>query len=409
MASARVPVVLGLLASDVWLPALRLPDEAPIRGVVVDTQGSPIAGARLVVDYRYDLAAETDAEGRFELHGFGEDAEEAHISAALFQRTARRLAGERTALRWVLERATVLRGRALDEATGAPVAIVDAGLFRIDGSLDRTHFIACGGEWEDLGDGRFHVPYAGSGEYSLTVHADGYEAQELEVRLVAERPAPDVVVRLRRTCSADEDVHPRAIVRFLRAGEAIRGGQVRFHAVAQANAPNMALRRGCPVPQVISGELPVDGLGRCAFPAGWESSPFEVVTPDGFRSVHRFASELAPGGGVLDVELAEPGVVSGRVAGLPAAARGTAWVVAFGDNLVSAEIRLAPDRSFRLTLPPGKYGLRAGHDAFSARRTALSRCFDFGAFGRSISPWRGTVRVRVRSRVTRADVVVRWQ
>ena len=44
---------------------------------------------------------------------------------------------------------------------------------------------------------------------------------------------------------------------------------------------------------------------------------------------------------------------------------GATWVVAFTDTIIRREARVAPDGSFRLdALPPGRYGLKTGHDAY---------------------------------------------
>jgi hypothetical protein len=41
------------------------------------------------------------------------------------------------------------------------------------------------------------------------------------------------------------------------------------------------------------------------------------------------------------------------------------WVVAFSKTAVREEARVAPDGTFALPpLPPGEYGLKAGHDAY---------------------------------------------
>src|SRR5262249_34677208 len=68
----------------------------------------------------------------------------------------------------------------------------------------------------------------------------------------------------------------------------------------------------------------------------------------------------------LDAACTAGGSVRGRVQAVPKELAGQLWVVAFTKFGYSAEARVQADGRFRLCdLPPGEYGLKVGHDAYS--------------------------------------------
>jgi hypothetical protein len=111
--------------SVIDLGDVKLEDEKPITGLVVDQDGQPIAGARISVDADYDHPAITGADGRFIVHDAATDASWYRIDAAgYFDPTLkpfRKLEGHRIALRIALQKAYTIEGSVIDVDTGAPV------------------------------------------------------------------------------------------------------------------------------------------------------------------------------------------------------------------------------------------------------------------------------------------------
>jgi hypothetical protein len=67
----------------------------------------------------------------------------------------------------------------------------------------------------------------------------------------------------------------------------------------------------------------------------------------------------------LPITCTQGGRIRGRVTGIPAGWEGHARVLAFSKTAVQAEVRVDPNGQFTLpSLPPGEYGLKAGHDAY---------------------------------------------
>jgi hypothetical protein len=102
-------------------------DEQPITGVVVDQDGQPVAGATMVVDGDRDHPASTDEKGRFSVHDAATKSTWIYLDArGYFDPTLGRiheLKGQRSGLRFVLQKAFTVEGSVVDADTGAPVAI----------------------------------------------------------------------------------------------------------------------------------------------------------------------------------------------------------------------------------------------------------------------------------------------
>jgi hypothetical protein len=68
---------------------------------------------------------------------------------------------------------------------------------------------------------------------------------------------------------------------------------------------------------------------------------------------------------MLDIAGTQGGRIRGQVKGVPVGWDGSVWVVAFSRTAIREEVRVAEDGTFALPpLPPGEYGLKAGHDAY---------------------------------------------
>jgi hypothetical protein len=85
------------------------------------------------------------------------------------------------------------------------------------------------------------------------------------------------------------------------------------------------------------------------------------------------------------------------VTGVPDTWKSQAWVVAFSKTGVRAETQAAPDGSFALPpLPPGDYGLKAGHDAYTDHEVPQG---DFASIPKeawkNADPWKNAKAVKI--------------
>lgn len=145
---------------------------APLTGDVVDGQGSPVAGATLVVVPRGSEPVQSDARGHFEFRSLRPDRgyrlEAKHPGYDQVERAEGKAGGP--PVRVVLKRRGVFRGRVVGN-DGAPVR-----RYRVD-----EHEV-------NSPDGRFELPLATAGERIIAaVDAPGYEP------MMVDRPAaPDL-------------------------------------------------------------------------------------------------------------------------------------------------------------------------------------------------------------------------
>jgi hypothetical protein len=112
----------------------------------------------------------------------------------------------------------------------------------------------------------------------------------------------------------------------------------------------------------------------------------------------------------VDINIAEGGAIEGRVENVPAAMAGQVWVIAFDATILQREILVSPDGTFRLNdLPPGRYGLKAGHDAYvdpHVTRWIAGEKRDPTEFEKLAEPWQGAVVVTIEPGKTARGMVV---
>jgi hypothetical protein len=108
-------------AGTYTLEPITLNDDVPIRGIMVNEKGEPIANARVKIDYDYQHEVRTGADGRFEFRGFDRTAKNIHASAASYVDLDDKLGGDFGNLRVVMKKAFEIRGMVLDDKTGKPV------------------------------------------------------------------------------------------------------------------------------------------------------------------------------------------------------------------------------------------------------------------------------------------------
>jgi hypothetical protein len=111
-----------------------------------------------------------------------------------------------------------------------------------------------------------------------------------------------------------------------------------------------------------------------------------------------------------DIPVADGGAIEGRVANVPAAMAGQVWVIAFDSGVIRREVLAAAAGTFRLQdLPPGRYGLKAGHDAYvdpHVPRWKVGEQRDPAMWQKSAEPWQGAVTVTVEPGRTSRGVVI---
>ena len=104
--------------------------------------------------------------------------------------------------------------------------------------------------------------------------------------------------------------------------------------------------------------------------------------------------------------------IEGWVENVPPAMLGQVWVVAFDDRITRREALAGTDGTFRLEgLPPGRYGLKAGHDAYEDPQSlGHLRRPEMEKYRKELfepaEPWRGAVVVEARAGEMTRDVVL---
>jgi hypothetical protein len=112
----------------------------------------------------------------------------------------------------------------------------------------------------------------------------------------------------------------------------------------------------------------------------------------------------------VDIPVTPGGAIEGRVEHVPAAMAGQVWVVAFDAGVIRREVLVSRDGSFRLDdLPPGRYGLKAGHDAYDdphVPRPKNPRDLSREEWEKTAEPWQGAVAIKVEPGRTARGVIL---
>jgi hypothetical protein len=235
-------------------------------------------------------------------------------------------------------------------------------------------------------------------------------------KIAANQNLSGLVVKLAREKGSKAREERAGVVGVVtRDGKPVDGGRVgAWQRLRDLDRINVAVRRG-----------------RTSFRGGYEFA-WSRVGPDGKFAVEGLKPgpwyfayeepgqdstvlgpiELKKGDHARTVDIAfTPGAsIEGRVEHVPSSMAGMIWVVAFDGAVVTREARVAPDGTFRLEgLPPGRYGLKAGHDAYEDPHSLMGR-FDFQKhrehYDRPAEPWRGAVVVEVQAGATAKGAVL---
>ncbi len=112
----------------------------------------------------------------------------------------------------------------------------------------------------------------------------------------------------------------------------------------------------------------------------------------------------------IDIAASAGGAIEGRVENVPAAMAGQIYVIAFNDGVLRRETLASADGSFRLEkLTPGRYGLKAGHDAYvdpHVPRAPAGGSLDPSFWEKVAKPWQGAVEVKVEPGRTTGGAVI---
>ncbi len=240
-------------------------------------------------------------------------------------------------------------------------------------------------------------------------------------KLAAKQNLSGVVVKLARATGEQAKAETTLVTgRVARAGKAVGGGRVGGWQKGrkEMNRPNVTIRRGRTVPasgyEFAWATVNADGtfalrnlkagprFGPWFFVYEELTGPPTIVGPVAITSKDRTVT--------VDMAVTRGGAIEGRVENVPAAMAGQVWVIAFDATILRREALVSADGTFRLDdLPPGRYGLKAGHDAYTdphVPRWKPGGRPDPKFFEKLAEPWQGAVVVTVEPGQTARGVIV---
>ena len=273
----------------------------------------------------------------------------------------------------ILRRAGWIEGEAIDADTGKPVHLDKVVVCNFERKPNGEVVLrGCRSDFEQTQPGRFRASFPTPDEYHLTFTAAGYhDAEAYSPKVTELKTVGGIVARMKKkTDGSTPTIVPQSISGTVsREGRPVQSGWVGLWALRRprntVNSPSNAgtyrrgradcLRQRSHSRRILSSRraIPERGLvrrRRRARPrahAGWAGLDRSEGSEEARHHLH-------PGGRIR-----------GRVKDIPAGWEGHVWVVAFSKTAVQAEVRVEPGGQFTLpSLPPGEYGLKAGHDAY---------------------------------------------
>jgi hypothetical protein len=240
-------------------------------------------------------------------------------------------------------------------------------------------------------------------------------------RLAAKQNLSGVVVKLARATgekAKEETTRVTGVV--TRGGKPVGGGRVGGwqRRRKEMDRINAAIHRGRTLPmwgyEFVRTTVNPDGrfalenlkagpwFGPWFFVYEEPTGPPTIVGPITITSKDRTLT--------VDIAVTRGGVIEGRVENVPTAMAGQVWVVAFDATILRREALVSADGTFRLEdLPPGRYGLKAGHDAYidpHIPRWKAGEKPDPTDLRKPAEPWQGAVVVTLEPGKTASGVVV---
>jgi hypothetical protein len=124
---------------------VRLPDEIPVAGIVVDNEGKPAAGVEVIPDYDRQNTVATDRDGRFSVHGVGNELKTLLLqSNNYFAPKPFDVTPGRTDLKLTVTKAYEIHGTAVDAETGKLVRLETVRLCIVQRDPDDGHVTLSG-------------------------------------------------------------------------------------------------------------------------------------------------------------------------------------------------------------------------------------------------------------------------
>jgi len=424
--TVRVPgMAFGSLRADVLpgtgvqtLHTLKMSPDVPIRGVVHDSHGKPLANIPVNTSFANSPDVFTNSAGQFALRGFEERVlprVDVVISAPGFAYKRVPVGDHPSQVDIALVPQRWITGRVVDAETGAPVAIKTFILCsferRADGMIDRGTCRPV--PFQQRKPGEFRVDYRAPHNMHLTVRAPGYE--DAEANLDERKQYEDitgVVIKARRNGStAAANAIPVAKIqgRLTRNGQPVTSAWVSAVRVrSERKLPYVDIQRGRTARTEWNplSFVTVSASGNYSLELRNEDRWYVVVEEPNQAPTIRgpFAMKMNQIH-KLDIELEPGGSIAGQVRGIPADAAGQWWVVAFDRGVWRAETRINQDGTFRLDrLPAGEFGLKVGHDglhdADNPEHPSDSEMQNFA------DPWHGAHVVSLRADQALTDVIL---
>jgi len=246
-------------------------------------------------------------------------------------------------------------------------------------------------------------------EYHIAIEATDYKAGEIFLPPIKEPKNIDgVEIKLFHADDPDAKAQESRIFgKITRDEKPVNGAWVSaWPLIQEDNAANCPMLRGRLVPSggfAFQAALSADGKYSIE---GLRPARYHILVQEPGQApfltqevpLHKADRERE-----VNVEITPGGNIEGKVAETPGELAGTLWVVAFNDNVFLSETRVGKDGRFSFKdLPPGHYGLKAGHDNYHESH-GLS---EEDSWKKSADPWKEAVSVTVESGKTAKDITV---
>ncbi|MBI2824293.1 MAG: carboxypeptidase regulatory-like domain-containing protein [Planctomycetia bacterium] len=407
------------------LEPIRLEKDVPIPGLLTDEAGHPIVDA--AVSAGGVAETKSDAVGRFTLAGFGPNPSfQLQIQKEGYVFINWGVTIKEDGIRWQevsnddppngpfpdlhvrMKRTAWIDGQAVDAETGVPVRIERVVLCFFERKPNGEVVLSgCrDARFEQPETGRFRVSYSYPDEYHLTVSATGYHDGEAFTPKVTElRTIDGMLVKLKKKRPGTPPVvaSQRITGRVMRGGgQPVRSGWVGLWALRRTpDSVNAHIMRGRTVEggPVAYASTPVRD-GDYVLDVPFQDENWYVVVEEPGHALTQVGPIPIGVNETKQVNVAcvAGGSLRGRVSDVPPEWRGHVWAVAFTKTGIRMQTRARPDGEFSFTnVPPGEYGLKAGHDAHTDSEVPQDPDIPKEAWERRADPWQRATVVRVES------------